>query len=134
VNLHAGMRTLGAGRSWDFAAAAVAGGLALSELVRLAIIGVGAGRGQSFAMTIAVSSAFVAVLAVTAIGMLLHRQVGWMFGVLGFLTAAAHGVLIATTGSAIGGVYIVASMGLFACVVKSLHWYRAETRNEIVAT
>jgi hypothetical protein len=128
------MRSIGAARGWDFAAAAIAGGLALSELVRLAILGIGSAGGPSVAMAVVVSSAFVAVLAVAAIGMVMHRQVGWMFGVLGFLTAAAHGVLLATTGSAIGAVYVVAAMGLFACVVKSLHWYRAEIRNEIVAT
>lgn len=123
------MRTISGARGWDFAAAAVAGGLALSELVRLAILGIGSDS-QTPLMTMIGSSAFVAVLAVAAVGMLMHRQVGWMFGVLGFLTAASFGVLLATGGSAIGGVYLIASMGLFACVAKSLHWYR---RNEIVA-
>jgi hypothetical protein len=127
------MRTVSRVRGWDFAAAGIAGGLALSELARLAILGL-ASNEQTVVMTIIGSAAFVAVLAVTAIGMMLHRQVGWLFGVLGFLTAASHGVVLATTGSAIGGVYIVAAMGLFVCVVKSLHFYRTETRNEIVAT
>ena len=107
------MVTIGGGRGWDFAAAAMAGGLAISELVRIAILGIGA-SGGTIAMTIIGSSAFVAVLAVAAIGMLMHRQIGWLFGVLGVLTAASFGVLLATGGSAIGGVYMVASMALFA--------------------
>lgn len=127
------MGTIGGGRGWDFAAAAMAGGLAISELVRIAILGIGA-SGGTIAMTIIGSSAFVAVLAVAAIGMLMHRQIGWLFGVLGVLTAASFGVLLATGGSAIGGVYMVASMALFACVAKSLHWYRVKERDEIVAT
>lgn len=127
------MRTISGARGWDFAAAAIAGGLALSEIVRLAIVGV-ASNGQTATMTIVGSSAFVAVLAVTAIGMLLHRQVGWLFGVLGFLTAASQAFVLATAGTAIGAVYLVAAVALFVCVVKSLHWYRTESRNEIVAT
>lgn len=127
------MRTIRGARGWDFAAAAIAGGLALSEIVRLAILGL-ASHGQTATMTIVGSSAFVAVLAVTAIGMLLHRQVGWLFGVLGFLTAASQALVLATTGTAIGAVYLVAAVGLFVCVVKSLHGYRTERRNEIVAT
>ena len=103
-----------------------------SELVRLAIVGVSS-RGHTVAMTVIGSSAFVAVLAVAALGVLFHRRIGWLFGVLGFLTAAAHGVLLATAGSAIGAIYMFASAGLFVCVVKSLHWYREEQRDEIVA-
>lgn len=106
--------------------------MAASELVRLAILG-GVSRGQSVTMTVIGSSAFVAVLAVTAIGIALHRQVGWMFGVLGFLTAVSHGAVLAASGSAIGGVYLLASAALFVTVVKSLHFYRTEQRNEIVA-
>src|SRR5688500_14564316 len=118
------MRTMDRARGWDFAAAAIAGGLAGSELIRLAIVGTSS-RAHTVAMTVIGSSAFVAVLAVAAIGVLFHRRIGWLFGVLGFLTAASHGVVLATAGSAIGAVYMFASMGLFVCVVKSLHWYRA---------
>ena len=127
------MRTIDRARGWDFAAAAIAGGLAASELVRLAISGLSS-TAHTVAMTVIGSSAFVAVLAVAAVGLVFHRRIGWLFGVLGFLTAASHGVLLATAGSAIGAVYIIASMALFACVVKTLHWYRVEQRNEIVAT
>jgi hypothetical protein len=123
------MRTMDRARGWDFAAAAIAGGLAVSELVRLAIVGLSS-RAHTVAMTVIGSSAFVAVLAVAAIGVFFHRRIGWLFGVLGVVTALAHGVLLATAGSPIGAVYMLSSMALFACVVKSLHWYRSE----IVAT
>jgi hypothetical protein len=127
------MRTIDRARGWDFAAAATAGGLAVSEMVRLAIAGVGS-NAHTPLMAIVGSSAFIAVLAVTAVGLALHRQVGWIFGVLGFLSAASHGVVLAAAGSAIGAVYIAASFGLFACIAKSLQFYRSEQRNEIVAT
>jgi hypothetical protein len=137
------MRSISTARGWDIAAAAAAFGLALSEVVRLTIRGIGSGGigsggigsgGQTMAMTIIGSSAFVAVLAVAAIGVALHRQVGWIFGLLGVLTAASYGILLATMGSAVGTVYVAGAVALFVFVVKSLHWYRSEQRNEIVAT
>jgi hypothetical protein len=147
------MRSISTARGWDIAAAAAAFGLALSEVVGLTIRGIGSGGigsggvgsggigsggigsgGQTMAMTIIGSSAFVAVLAVAAIGVALHRQVGWIFGLLGVLTAASYGILLATMGSAVGTVYVAGAVALFVFVVKSLHWYRSEQRNEIVAT
>ena len=89
-------------RAWDFAAAAMAGGLAVSELVRLAILGTSS-NAQTALMTIIGSSAFVAVLAVAAVGVALHRQVGWIFGLLGALTAASHGMVLSATAADDGG-------------------------------
>lgn len=131
------MQSNHAARGWDVAAAVIAGGLAVSEVVRLAILGLRSNE-QTALMTVIGSSAFIAVLAVAAVGVALHKQVGWIFGVLGFIAAASHGAVLAASGSAIGTVYMGAAVALFVVVVKSLQFYRTAYRttgrDEIAAT
>jgi hypothetical protein len=117
-------------RNYDFAASGLAAILSAVELIRL-ILAHGVSRGLTTLTTVTEGIIFSAVLAATAIGMALHRQIGWMVGVLAVLIGAAHGVILRAAGNGIGIVYMIASLVLLGLLIRSLHWYRGEIILEV---
>lgn len=106
----------------------LAGLLAVGELVRVLVtrrplFGWGAFLSHLGAI------AFVGLLAVSAVGLLLHRRFGWAFGVFGALVGVAYGVMITAGGAGHthamwGAVYLFGAVALLACLAKSFAVYR----------
>lgn len=112
-------------RSYNRLAAIVAGGLALFQLVRLLMAG-GVTQGHSKLSTLVGGLLVALLLGVAAVGLALHRRFGWLFGVVGMVVAAAHGIVIRVGGSAVGIAFLIGAAVLFPLIVKSLRFYRTE--------
>jgi hypothetical protein len=110
-------------RLYDRTAAAVAAVLSLFEVVRLiAIRGISAGLTRASTLTEGIMVSVV--LALAAVGLVLHRRLGWLFGIVGAVLAAAHGIIVRSGGDPLGIVHILGAAVLFALLVKDLQWYR----------
>lgn len=112
-------------RFYDLCAAAVAGALAVTEVVRLV-----ATRGVTAAFTLPAtlitSVPFVAFLALAAVGLVLHRGNGWLFGTFGVVAAMYEGVTLLVARSAVGAVYLLGSVLLLGLLIKDLQFYREQ--------
>lgn len=117
-------------RFYDLAAAALAGGLSLFELIRL-VLTHGVTGGITLLGAALGSGVFCVVLALAAIGLALHHRLGWVFGVLGFLTAAGYGIAVRASGSWVGVAYMIGAGVMLALMIKSLHWYRTPLPSEV---
>jgi hypothetical protein len=114
-------------RKYDLFAAALAGGAAGFELVRLVITGGTPGHTTFSAMVGGL--AFVAILGVSAIGLALHRPFGWAFGTVGLIALLSHGIIVRAGGSWAGAGYMLVGIAFFYCLARSLQFYRrAEPR------
>ena len=111
-------------RLLDFSAAGLSAGLALFELIRL-IASRGASPGYTVLSSLIGGGLFIGVLALAAVGLVLHRQVGWSAGVGGVLAATGHGIVVRAGGSWAGALYIFAGLALFVLLVKDLRTYRS---------
>jgi len=116
-------------RSYDLVAAGLAATLSVVEVIRMLLAG-GVTRGYTMLSTLIGGITFSAILAVAAFGLILHRSLGWLFGVLGFLAAASHGIIVCAGGNRFGVVYILGSAVLLGLMIKSLRFYRTETSAE----
>jgi hypothetical protein len=109
-------------RKYDLVAAAVAAGAAGFELVRT--VAAGGTPGHTTLSAVIGATLFCSMLAVSGIGLALHRRFGWAFGVAGMLSLLAHGIIIRAGGNVIGGVYIALGLVMFYCLARSLQYYR----------
>ena len=112
-------------RTYGLAAAGAAATASAFELVRVLASG-GVARGQTSAWSIAEAAMFSGVLALTALGLALHRQFGWIAGTWSVVIALSYGVVLRAAGNTIGILYILLGPVLLALLVKSLPYYRTE--------
>jgi hypothetical protein len=112
-------------RNSGLAAAGVTAIAAAFELVRVIVTG-GAGRGQTAAGVLSEAIVFALVLGLAAVGLALHRQIGWIAGVGAIVVALSYGVVLRAAGDPIGIAYMVLAIVLFPLIVKSLPYYRTE--------
>lgn len=113
-------------RTYGLAAAAASAIASVFELVRvIATGGVAHGETQLSAFLLGIS--FSVVLGIAALGLAMHRQLGWIAGVWGIIVALSYGVVLRAAGNVIGIAYMALSFVLFPLLVKSLPWYRSET-------
>jgi hypothetical protein len=112
-------------RRYDFAAAALAGGLALFEIVRL-VLARGVTQGHTILSTVIGGVAFSGILALAAVALVGHRRVGRLFAILGAIAAAAHGIIVRAGGGRIGILYILASVVLFGLTLPRVRDLPAE--------
>jgi hypothetical protein len=112
-------------RLFDFAAGGLAVALVICEVIRLVAI-----RGVTghFTMLMSVLGgvAFIVILLAAAVGLFLHRRVGWLLGVFGMIVTASHGVIVRVGGSHVGIVYVLAAPVLFVLLAKDLYSYRSQ--------
>jgi hypothetical protein len=113
-------------RIYDFAAAGLAAILSAVEVTRL-ILSRGVTEGHTMLSTLIGGIAFCAVLVAAAVGLALHRRIGWICGAIGALAAAAHGIIVRAGGNRIGAVYLLVSFLMLGLIIKSMHWYRTES-------
>jgi uncharacterized membrane protein len=110
-------------RKYDLVAAALAGGAAGFELVRVVLAG---GTEGHTTLSAAVGSlVFVAVLGISAVGLALHRRFGWAFGTVALIAFFAHGIIVRASGSWFGAAYVVLGAVFFYCLARSLQFYRS---------
>ena len=112
-------------RSYILLAAAVAAGLGAFELLRL-VVNDGRTAGHTLVSSLIGGLAFVALNAVTAVGLALQRRFGWGVGVAAAVISFAHGVVVRAGGSWAGVAYMVGGAVMLACLAKALAPFRSE--------
>lgn len=112
-------------RLWDFTAAGLSAGLAVFELIRLVASG-GASPGLAVGTSVVEGSLFIGVLLLAAVGLVLHRALGWIAGIWGVIAATGHGIVIRAGGTWVGALYMIAGLALLALLIKDFRWYRTE--------
>ncbi|MDB4934530.1 MAG: hypothetical protein JWP87_1502 [Labilithrix sp.] len=117
--------TMIAPRTSGLAAAAISALCSGFELVRVIAIG-GRERGFATSGSLFMAILFSVVLALAALGLAAHRQLGYVAGVLAAISALSYGVVLRAGGNAIGIAYMFAAMAIFALIVRSLPYYREE--------
>jgi len=112
-------------RNYGLAAAGAAAVASAFELIRVILNG-GAARGQNALSMFIEALSFSIVLAIAAVGLAAHRQIGWIAGIGGSVVALSYGIVLRAAGNLIGIPYMFLGIVLFALLVKSLPYYRSE--------
>lgn len=113
-------------KSYGFAAAVIVAIATGFELVRLASSGAH-NAGFTVGLSVVEGAIVVAIGLVAAVGLVLHRRLGWSAGAFAFLAYLSHGTIVRAGGSATGTFFIVAALPLFVCLAKSLPAFRSAT-------
>lgn len=105
-----------------YVAAGLSGAMGIVELVRVIVT-----RGETpgfLAPMMTTSVIVIALLLTSAVGLALHRSMGWLVGMLALLVSMGYGVMVLAGGSKIGAVYLFGGLAMFYCLGKSLPAYR----------
>jgi hypothetical protein len=118
-------RTMISPRTYGLAAAAVCALASGFELIRV-IANRGLERGVATPYSFVLAVIFSVILGVAALGLAMHRQLGYVAAVLAFVAAMSYGSVMRSAGNMVGIAYIFVAAALFPLIVKSLPYYREE--------
>jgi hypothetical protein len=114
-------------RIYGLVAAAAAAVGAIAEIIRLAVEGAPLAPFSALLQAI-LSTVFIALLAVSALGLAVHRSFGWIGGVVGMLAALTYGSVLEAAKHHWGVLYVAVAIVMFVGLVKSLHFFRTDLR------
>jgi hypothetical protein len=101
----------------------IAAALAGFELLRLALSGGRLGGLAPWLVILWGLTVFV-VLALTAVGLALQKQFGWIAGAFAIVVSLSHGVILQAVGVWYGVPFLLGAAPLFYCLAKSLPAFR----------
>jgi hypothetical protein len=112
-------------RTYGLAAAAISAASSGFELIRVIVTG-GVERGYAAPWSIVFAITFAIVMGITAVGLALHRQLGYVAGVFAVVIAMSNGISLRAAGNLVGIAYLFVGALMFPAIVRSLPYYRAE--------
>src|SRR4051812_36206515 len=110
-------------RTFGLIAAAMTAATSTFELIRV-LANHGAAHGIAPAWSYTGALLYATVMAIAAVGLAIHRQLGWVAGSVGVITALTYGVVLRAGGNWVGVLYMGVAAAIFPLLVKSMPYYR----------